>query len=61
MSDRSKEHRSGSRKMAPEPYSFLPETQTWPLDPPEPTTEGWWKDPLSSTSGSLMGPSGLRT
>jgi len=48
MSDRSNEGKSGSRKMAPEPYSFLPEPDTWPLDAPDPPTEGWWKDPLSS-------------
>lgn len=48
MSDRSTDDQSSSRKMAPEPYSFLPETETWPLDPPEQPTEGWWKDPLSS-------------
>jgi hypothetical protein len=34
--------------MAPEPYSFLPEIEFYPLDPPEEPTPGWWNDPLSS-------------
>ncbi len=36
------------RKMAPEPYSFLPEPEPLVLDPSDPPEEGWWNDPLSS-------------
>jgi hypothetical protein len=34
--------------MAPEPYSFLPAPKSVPIDPPDPPSEGWWNDPLSS-------------
>ena len=27
-------------------YRFLPETETYPMKPPDPPTEGWWKDPF---------------
>lgn len=36
------------RKMAPEPYSFLPMPTSVLVDPTDPPTEGWWTDPLGS-------------
>jgi hypothetical protein len=48
MSGRTEETNERSRRMAPEPYSFLPEPEAWPLDAPDPPTQGWWNDPLSS-------------
>lgn len=41
----------GPRKMAAEPYSFLPAPKNVLLDPGDPPTEGWWRDPLSSFAG----------
>jgi len=49
VADRSREVNEGPRKMAPEPYSFLPAPKNVLIDPTDPPTEGWWRDPLSST------------
>src|SRR5207248_9610664 len=48
MLNRSKASKEAGPKMAPEPYSFLPEIEFYPLDPEDPPTQGWWIDPLSS-------------
>src|SRR2546430_11756046 len=40
----------GPRQMAPAPYSFLPAPKNVLIDPTDPPTKGWWRDPLDSTS-----------
>jgi hypothetical protein len=48
--DHSKDMNESPHKLAPEPYSFLPEPKDVLIDPADPPAEGWWRDPLSSTS-----------
>jgi hypothetical protein len=49
MSKSPEEGTSTPRRMAPEPYSFLPAPKSVPVDPSDPPAhEGWWNDPLSS-------------
>lgn len=41
----------GRQKKPKEPrmdrtYPFLPRTQTYPMNAPDPPTEGWWSDPF---------------
>jgi hypothetical protein len=36
--------------MAPAPFSFLPRPTSVLVDPTDPPTEGWWRDPLNADS-----------
>jgi hypothetical protein len=49
MFDSSNEGKNVVQKMAPEPLSLLPGPAKCPDRPPDPPTEGWWRDPLNST------------
>jgi hypothetical protein len=51
MFNSSNEGKNAVQKMAPEPYSFLPAPRSTLIDPSDPPTEGWWRDPLDSTEG----------
>jgi hypothetical protein len=52
MSSRLDQGNELPRKMAPDPYSFLPAPKRVPQDPSDPPEEGWWNDPLSSDSAT---------
>lgn len=52
MSGRPNQGNERPRKMAPEPYAFLPEPRYVLQDPTDPPEEGWWNDPLSSDNAT---------
>jgi hypothetical protein len=31
-------------------FPFLPKIEVYPLDPPDPPTEGWWRDPFGGNT-----------